>query len=285
MAQRTPEAFRDCLSHISGYVAHELTTPLGSGLEDIRRVPPPPGRTPFRTFGTFGVWFPRGLLLRLAARTTCRRIIDGWLAAGEGQLAPEAKTEVAAAETGVEYLYEPAPQQIFDELLPRHIEIQVYRALLESAAAEHAARMTVMDLPAWTYFAFVDGSRNGGGFTASGVFGVLIEIIPIAGPGEPCGTTVDGGVPLGRWAQHWFIQNGVEVGTVALFGWIPFGLMRRFPRRWWLVTGALVVPFLFFMAMVKPVWIDPLLNHYGPLHDNALEREIRMNALEAGFIR
>ena len=45
----------------------------------------------------------------------------------------------------VDYLYEPGPAEIFADLLPRHIEIQVYRALLESAAAEHAARMTAMD--------------------------------------------------------------------------------------------------------------------------------------------
>jgi F-type H+-transporting ATPase subunit gamma len=43
------------------------------------------------------------------------------------------------------YLYEPDPAQIFADLLPKHIEIQIYRALLESAAAEHAARMTAMD--------------------------------------------------------------------------------------------------------------------------------------------
>jgi F-type H+-transporting ATPase subunit gamma len=45
----------------------------------------------------------------------------------------------------IDYLYEPEPRQIFSALLPRHVEIQVYRALLESAAAEHAARMTAMD--------------------------------------------------------------------------------------------------------------------------------------------
>jgi F-type H+-transporting ATPase subunit gamma len=45
----------------------------------------------------------------------------------------------------IDYLYEPAPHDIFEQLLPKHIEIQVYRALLESAAAEHAARMTAMD--------------------------------------------------------------------------------------------------------------------------------------------
>ena len=45
----------------------------------------------------------------------------------------------------IDYLYEPAPEEIFRELLPRHVQVQVYRALLESAAAEHAARMTAMD--------------------------------------------------------------------------------------------------------------------------------------------
>jgi len=49
------------------------------------------------------------------------------------------------AAADVDYIYEPEPQQMFSDLLPRHVEIQVYRALLESAAAEHAARMTAMD--------------------------------------------------------------------------------------------------------------------------------------------
>ena len=44
-----------------------------------------------------------------------------------------------------EYLFEPSADQIFQTLLPRHVEVQIFRALLESAAAEHAARMTAMD--------------------------------------------------------------------------------------------------------------------------------------------
>jgi F-type H+-transporting ATPase subunit gamma len=42
-------------------------------------------------------------------------------------------------------LYEPDPQKIFDTLLPRHAEVQAFRALLESQAAGHAAQMTAMD--------------------------------------------------------------------------------------------------------------------------------------------
>jgi F-type H+-transporting ATPase subunit gamma len=43
-----------------------------------------------------------------------------------------------------DYLYEPSVDGILRELLPRYVEILVYRALLETAAAEHAARMTAM---------------------------------------------------------------------------------------------------------------------------------------------
>jgi F-type H+-transporting ATPase subunit gamma len=45
----------------------------------------------------------------------------------------------------VEYLYEPNPKELFDRMLPGHVRVQMWRALLESAAAENAARMTAMD--------------------------------------------------------------------------------------------------------------------------------------------
>jgi F-type H+-transporting ATPase subunit gamma len=45
----------------------------------------------------------------------------------------------------VDYIYEPQPEEIFRDLIPRHVQIQVYRALLESNAAFFAAQMTAMD--------------------------------------------------------------------------------------------------------------------------------------------
>ena len=45
----------------------------------------------------------------------------------------------------VDYLFEPSPTELLDTLLPYHVSIQIMRALLESSAAEHAARMTAMD--------------------------------------------------------------------------------------------------------------------------------------------
>ena len=51
----------------------------------------------------------------------------------------------AAGESLVDYIYEQPAQEIFNSLLPRYVESEVYRALLESQAAELAARMTAMD--------------------------------------------------------------------------------------------------------------------------------------------
>ncbi|HEV3440460.1 MAG TPA: tubulin-like doman-containing protein, partial [Gemmata sp.] len=78
MPERSSAAFRDCISHLAGYVAHDLTTPLGHALEQIRNRPVGFGRSPFRTFGTYGVWFPRGLLLRAAAQKIGLRLLKIW---------------------------------------------------------------------------------------------------------------------------------------------------------------------------------------------------------------
>jgi len=45
----------------------------------------------------------------------------------------------------IDYLYEPGPDEILTELLPKHLEFQIYRILLDSAASEHGARMTAME--------------------------------------------------------------------------------------------------------------------------------------------
>jgi len=61
------------------------------------------------------------------------------------QLLPIRKLEFDPREPALDYLYEPSPGLIFGEILPKHVEVQVWRALLESAAAEHGARMAAMD--------------------------------------------------------------------------------------------------------------------------------------------
>ncbi|MEE8218829.1 MAG: FoF1 ATP synthase subunit gamma, partial [Vicinamibacteria bacterium] len=61
------------------------------------------------------------------------------------RLLPIERHAIRPEEPALDYLYEPEPAAIFEEMLPKHVEMQVWRALLESVAAEHAARMTAMD--------------------------------------------------------------------------------------------------------------------------------------------
>jgi F-type H+-transporting ATPase subunit gamma len=63
------------------------------------------------------------------------------------QLLPIPKSDVAAAEAdaSVDYIYEPSAEAILGDLLPRHVRMQVFRALMESLAGEYGARMTAME--------------------------------------------------------------------------------------------------------------------------------------------
>ena len=62
-----------------------------------------------------------------------------------------------AGDVPADYLFEPPAEQIFSDLLPHHVETQFFRALLESAAAEHAARMTAMDAATRNAGEMIDG--------------------------------------------------------------------------------------------------------------------------------
>jgi F-type H+-transporting ATPase subunit gamma len=57
----------------------------------------------------------------------------------------DANEEVHAQPRSIDYLYEPSVEALLEALLPRYIKVQVWRALLESFAAEQAARMMAMD--------------------------------------------------------------------------------------------------------------------------------------------
>ncbi len=61
------------------------------------------------------------------------------------RLLPLEKLHFERREEELDYIYEPGPDAIYDAVIPRHVEYQLWRALLESAAAEHAARMTAME--------------------------------------------------------------------------------------------------------------------------------------------
>jgi F-type H+-transporting ATPase subunit gamma len=61
------------------------------------------------------------------------------------RLLPIERLPLAPAEPAQDYIYEPGAPAIFDRILPKHVEMQLWHALLESSAAEHGARMAAMD--------------------------------------------------------------------------------------------------------------------------------------------
>jgi F-type H+-transporting ATPase subunit gamma len=70
---------------------------------------------------------------------------------------PRADLDEADAAARVDYIYEPDPAALFERMLPGHVRVQVWRALLESAAAENAARMTAMDAATKNATEMIDG--------------------------------------------------------------------------------------------------------------------------------
>jgi Zn-dependent protease with chaperone function len=86
-----------------------------------------------------------------------------------------------------------------------------------------------------------------------------------------------------KWMNDSLIRLGVEMIVGFCFAWVPYLLLARLPRLWWLITALLSVPFLFAAVLVKPIWIDPLMNQYGPMKDKRLERSILDLASRAGI--
>jgi STE24 endopeptidase len=86
-----------------------------------------------------------------------------------------------------------------------------------------------------------------------------------------------------RWLSDWL--KGVAVSGIGLMLvlWIPYLLIRKSPRRWWLYAGVATIPIAALVLVVTPVWVDPLFNDYGPMKDKALETRILALAGRAGI--
>jgi Zn-dependent protease with chaperone function len=86
-----------------------------------------------------------------------------------------------------------------------------------------------------------------------------------------------------RWLDHWAMAVLVDLAVAGLVAWMPYQILRIHPRRWWLATGLLTLPFLLFGALVMPVAIDPLFNRQSRLGDPVLEGKILELARRSGI--
>lgn len=88
-------------------------------------------------------------------------------------------------------------------------------------------------------------------------------------------------------AAKWWGDAGKSllVGIIgsAVVLWIPYLMLRKSPRRWWLWTSLAAIPLLALLLVISPVWLDPLFNKFGPMKDRALEAKILALADRSGI--
>jgi F-type H+-transporting ATPase subunit gamma len=94
------------------------------------------------------------------------------------QLLPIQRLEHPEDSERLEYIYDELPDKIFDSLLPRHVEAQIFRALLEAAAAEQGARMAAMETATNNAAEMIEGlTLYANKVRQAGITKELIEIV------------------------------------------------------------------------------------------------------------
>ena len=86
-----------------------------------------------------------------------------------------------------------------------------------------------------------------------------------------------------KWLTDSFKRLGMEMAGAVALAWVPLLLLRRRPKSWWFILSILAVPYIAFMMLISPVFIDPAFNDFGPMHDTALEGKILALAERAGI--
>lgn len=88
---------------------------------------------------------------------------------------------------------------------------------------------------------------------------------------------------LGAWAGDTAKALLLGILGLALVLWIPYLLLKRSPRRWWLYSSLAAVPIIVFFVWLSPVLIAPMFDRFGPMRNAALEAKILALADRAGI--
>ena len=88
---------------------------------------------------------------------------------------------------------------------------------------------------------------------------------------------------LEKWLTDSLIDLGISTGLGITLALMVYAWIRNSSRHWWLGVTACLVPFLFVVFFVQPLWIAPLYNDFGPMQDPALEQKILALAERSGI--
>lgn len=87
---------------------------------------------------------------------------------------------------------------------------------------------------------------------------------------------------LPNWLKGEGVQLAVRLVIAALLIWLPYRLIAKSPRRWWLYCALALIPVAFLALVALPVWVKPLTTTYKPLDDRPLETRIKALAARCG---
>ena len=86
--------------------------------------------------------------------------------------------------------------------------------------------------------------------------------------------------------QQWFSGEAADLAVkfivTGLFVWIPYAFIAKSPRRWWLYSTLALIPVVFLVLVVIPVWVNPLTTSYQPLANTSLAAKIEALAARCG---
>jgi len=81
---------------------------------------------------------------------------------------------------------------------------------------------------------------------------------------------------LWRWIELNIKGFAVNNLVIVLFLWIPYYIVFKSPKRWWLHIGLLIIPVIVFMVFISPLVLDPIFNKYTSIENEKLGHEISL---------
>lgn len=87
---------------------------------------------------------------------------------------------------------------------------------------------------------------------------------------------------IGLWLSDRLAAYAIDLASIPAV-WFGYWLIQRSPRKWWLWLWAASIPWLIAMVAIVPVVVDPVYNHFTPLPDSPLRRDILALARKAGI--
>lgn len=88
---------------------------------------------------------------------------------------------------------------------------------------------------------------------------------------------------FGKWMGDALLSTGISLVVGGLITLVIYTLIKKSPKRWWIYSTLLTLPFIIFAILVTPLWVEPLFNKFGPMKDKKLEAQILHLANCAGI--